>query len=116
MRISDWSSDVCSSDLNRSSAASGRPALMLLAIARGERGAAFSPRDSAKLDAAVFIISSFVHLSQLCGSNGQKARARFFRPPVVANLVSAPGCGSAFHRSEEHTSELQSLMPLSYAF
>src|SRR3546814_10026254 len=77
MRISDWSSDVCSSDLS----SFARRVLTL-------------PRRSASR------------------RSGRRARSCAWRRsdevPTRAN------CGSA-SRSEEHTSELQSLMRISYA-
>src|SRR3546814_3742855 len=77
MRISDWSSDVCSSDLQRTPA--GRRARMVLAVVGRlhER-----PEPDAGAVAQV----------------GQHKR------PAVEK-----------RRSEEHTSELQSLMRISYA-
>src|SRR3546814_5749076 len=74
MRISDWSSDVCSSDLPRRAHQQSRP--------RGAPGGAEPPR--------------------------WLARRRDRRQPRPR---TARGNG----RSEEHTSELQSLMRISYA-
>src|SRR3546814_4327532 len=105
MRISDWSSDVCSSDL--------------LSLAVGVVfDSAFSSR-SRPLD--------WLPLLRADGSAmGAHLPRRF-------HIARSPGCGSAEHRfdrhtaaprlpafrarlrSEEHTSELQSLMRISYA-
>src|SRR3546814_1371853 len=104
MRISDWSSDVCSSDLSRhglgkdSAGTSGRSAreatgkfkeaskMRLMNCTRGVAGAA----------AAFALVASF----------GAQAA-----DPASCKEVSLADVG----RSEEHTSELQSLMRISYA-
>src|SRR3546814_6320713 len=89
MRISDWSSDVCSSDLT--------------AAYRDRSAAVLLDRDAA--------------LPRLRGDR------RMFTQ-MVMNLLSnaikySPGRGevrvAGAVRSEEHTSELQSLMRISYA-
>src|SRR3546814_6917166 len=77
LRISDWSSDVCSSDLP---AARGCPA----AAARQSGDRTLRPL-----------------CDEISGANGDPDR----------RSLSARGDG----RSEEHTSELQSLMRISYA-
>src|SRR3546814_5147041 len=83
MRISDWSSDVCSSDLEVQAAQTRPPAPVpgwrKPAGARAVRTAAQQRR------------------------RGQRARRR------------RRGRAGAADRSEEHTSELQSLMRISYA-
>src|SRR3546814_9144033 len=75
MRISDWSSDVCSSDL-RGLNGRARNRQIAVRIGRGERSARW-------LSIA----------------------------PKLTKLTVRPGA----RRSEEHTSELQSLMRISYA-
>src|SRR3546814_7133660 len=97
MRISDWSSDVCSSDLPAERAArrladdAGRGV-----EARGRRRAA-GPRRALPREA----------------ERRRRARGgdhrRLPRPP------HAPPVRYGYGRSEEHTSELQSLMRISYA-
>src|SRR3546814_4845179 len=94
MRISDWSSDVCSSDL---SAAALRRSLCLQSrpwhrpgYAAGARG----PDDGAD--------------PRLARNRGPRAMSR--TAVVLFNLG-----GPDLLRSEEHTSELQSLMRISYA-
>src|SRR3546814_7667202 len=79
MRISDWSSDVCSSDLGRSS-------FVLKRIFFG-----------------AFAMARIYHRRSTCRPGKAKGRTRGPRG------VQSPG------RSEEHTSELQSLMRISYA-
>src|SRR3546814_9218344 len=101
MRISDWSSDVCSSDLvstRRGSTLSSRISPL-------------APQPPAKRDKAA-------------GGDHQPAEPdqRDERLPPDMHLPAALGVRLAEHRiklpvprSEEHTSELQSLMRLSYA-
>src|SRR3546814_9481221 len=97
MRISDWSSDVCSSDL-------GAPPVSR-SCAGAHSGATASP---AKRRAQV-------------RSCIDKRRARGVSTAVaVADRIAALAAeGAPRHlrtrRSEEHTSELQSLLPISYA-
>src|SRR3546814_4533428 len=85
MRISDWSSDVCSSDLD--------------------------PPLNGRLDLFDF--------RQICSGTPARrpatlstscARILVVRPPITSLIVMA-----STSRSEEHTSELQSLMRISYA-
>src|SRR3546814_2899959 len=92
MRISDWSSDVCSSDLPVADVAvrqrDGRPA--------GDR---FHERHHHRRRGRCG------HQSGLADQAGPALRWR--RYPALAAVAQA--------RSEEHTSELQSLMRISYA-
>src|SRR3546814_3026945 len=90
MRISDWSSDVCSSDLP--------------VAARRDRASSWQ-EDRLLSNAAL-----------------HKARVGAAHSAVAAYpRCSAPNCSAARQasggvpRSEEHTSELQSLMRISYA-
>src|SRR3546814_4712413 len=119
MRISDWSSDVCSSDL-------GQVARALLCRAAAERW----NTDWRELQTrSGFVVNGAERIA--FGALAQDA-ARFNLPPEIPALhPSAPRLvgrsmprldtpakldGSArFGRSEEHTSELQSLMRISYA-
>src|SRR3546814_8972774 len=89
MRISDWSSDVCSSDLQ-----------------------AFAPpRASARAPGGVM---GFVSLADAVDQADPPQGADV---PRTAGLPSpdAVAAARARKRSEEHTSELQSLMRISYA-
>src|SRR3546814_9518638 len=101
MRISDWSSDVCSSDLGR--------AVSLILLSGGLSG----------LDAVLKRLElSFIFL--LGGLLRFRGRFGLSLDPLPTFFVAA----KHFHhlhllalafRSEEHTSELQSLMRISYA-
>src|SRR3546814_1592211 len=112
MRISDWSSDVCSSDLgvadrsaNRDaqdlrqrpaqSHGAGRPARHRRAVGGGERARRDRPEPGARLPDV-------------------REGRRLLR---LALQLLGPARGQAGDalRSEEHTSELQSLMRISYA-
>src|SRR3546814_5205523 len=100
LRISDWSSDVCSSDLSRKYSEravvpGGHGSHASGALAHRRRCGAFSPWSAA-------------------------TSARGNAPaPVPGRCPATCGPGPAVRgwpaRSEEHTSELQSLMRISYA-
>src|SRR3546814_1815359 len=86
MRISDWSSDVCSSDLTKAFSELAR-----------------CPADPYKIG---------------CHKPGQPPCGKSRNPAAmdIAHHVGSPGFAKkGHHRSEEHTSELQSLMRISYA-
>src|SRR3546814_8669416 len=91
MRISDWSSDVCSSDLISSVSAT------FWSIRRRETPSWASWRSSATP-----------------GAGGMPVTAASWRACIAAiRLSGLPS--QILNRSEEHTSELQSLMRISYA-
>src|SRR3546814_9952948 len=87
MRISDWSSDVCSSDLVCGPVAT-------------------CGSTSSVAAALVDLVAFDVPLAAALGGSG-----------FVAAALSVAGAdfSGAWVRSEEHTSELQSLMRISYA-
>src|SRR3546814_7775216 len=100
MRISDWSSHVCSSDLlvqHRIDAAQARVAHQL--PPRHHHLAEELAKGDQRLER---LHCGAAHV----GEDAGKRRARV--GPYLRGLV-------AFPRSEEHTSELQSLMRISYA-
>src|SRR3546814_6794798 len=84
MRISDWSSDVCSSDLST----------------RGQPAAPRAPR-------AAFLFET--------GPDGVIHWVDGVTRGTVIGLSIAEAAFGGEPRSEEHTSELQSLMRISYA-
>src|SRR3546814_4125242 len=88
MRISDWSSDVCSSDLP--APGSERADIRIGSIQS-------RPRSPAQRQ------------SPAHGPRGRSVAERRLRNRCACNPMDAGG------RSEEHTSELQSLMRISYA-
>src|SRR3546814_7367399 len=94
MRISDWSSDVCSSDL-------------------------------AQLEAQAFVLEARIGLDiaddrEVERGEHQRVHHRHAQQPPIAHAEAAHHVkfgrgGEPPERSEEHTSELQSLMRISYA-
>src|SRR3546814_5281585 len=115
MRISDWSSDVCSSDLSggilRIARNSGRAysAARLLGLARRQPLAVSQPRLGPRRELRA-------HRARGEGA----ARDRGPQGPAGRNARRAPrlrpGASGRDHlRSDAHTSELQSLMRISYA-
>src|SRR3546814_5059083 len=112
MRISDWSSDVCSSDLDGASdgdhARPPVPGFLCLLDSGGRAGAKLRPAPEH-------------HFGLAGGRAGQAVehRAQGKLPSRAdGELESArrlSGRAGDAHRSEEHTSELQSLMSNSYA-
>src|SRR3546814_8491433 len=114
MRISDWSSDVCSSDLPVSRALSLRASLRA------------SPRDSARRSrrpgrdcAEDSGAGAPKVVPRTNGSRANGSRASRRAPPGAGRPVGTKSQGirpepQASLRSEEHTSELQSLMRISY--
>src|SRR3546814_3294205 len=112
MRISDWSSDVCSSDLRYAGCGAGcgggqRPLTAPAAIVGGRRRDATAlPSRPRRRRMAVRYVLGFPERSRRscdrlwsCGF-GLERRGRL---------------GGGSERSEEHTSELQSLLRISYA-
>src|SRR3546814_9035719 len=125
MRISDWSSDVCSSDLTEAQA------LLKAEGLRASRDAIRALTDAAAGDRAI-LAGEIAKLALYLDASPEHPKS--VEPPVVAALVSGhsesdlgalvnavlggqPGEAERqiANRSEEHTSELQSLMRLSYA-
>src|SRR3546814_2740426 len=107
MRISDWSSDVCSSDLI-SKASSGPPSSVCLTV-RDLR----SLRDDRIASAALAMLSPRLPPLIIPAPIARSVSLRF---SLANGLVERfGGAFGRFRRSEEHTSELQSLMRISYA-
>src|SRR3546814_8502009 len=100
MRISDWSSDVCSSDL------------------RGTQ-AVIPPRRNRKIqydyDKVIYRQRNVIERMFCRLKDWRRIATRFDRN--IKNFMSAVALAAAvtWWRSEEHTSELPSLMRISYA-
>src|SRR3546814_7428648 len=110
MRISDWSSDVCSSDLvERKPAAvwQNKGKLALIDV----NGKVLQPVN----------VSAMPDLPLVVGPNANQQTAELnalmeAAPALKPMLAGATWVGNRrWDRSEEHTSELQSLMRISYA-
>src|SRR3546814_5285742 len=111
MRISDWSSDVCSSDLRR-----GTMMQSNLALAAGAAGliSYWLEPDPLWLVGAALIVANWPFTF---------AAIMPITRRLTATAIDSSGAGERraierwgrLHRSEEHTSELQSLMRISYA-
>src|SRR3546814_7171221 len=100
MRISDWSSDVCSSDLRAGKAATGT-------LYHAHRGNPAGGRDE--------------HRTHPARHRGRRIRYdavagwRSKDPPQPSPRRSLGESPDRARKSEEHTSELQSTMRISYA-
>src|SRR3546814_9649298 len=121
MRISDWSSDVCSSDLRLrcSNSSTSPPRRAGEACRRTWRGRARRRRPPAiraswwpqgwgapfRSDLQAFDAARGGHVAAVLAGEARYGH-------VFAALAV---CGGHLVRSEEHTSELQSLMRISYA-
>src|SRR3546814_6334605 len=119
MRISDWSSDVCSSDLRDEPFKQGKPNDILDRGAAGPRPRRLSRRrknESAprrrRADAAA---TGRVRQLSLPAVRAQGLSDRQGEAISGADLPPRLGRARRRCRSEEHTSELQSLMRISYA-
>src|SRR3546814_10800285 len=105
MRISDWSSDVCSSDLQRQQLHAGRRAMVdqhqcVVGRDAGVAVAVALPAAGVAQPGGGPLAQGTAGLAMRRGV-GRERGDREHRQPLI--------------RSEEHTSELQSLMPISYA-
>src|SRR3546814_1014726 len=120
MRISDWSSDVCSSDLIMRPTRFGDYDDFLKWLSRQTDDASkeISRRAHGKAQLSGHIRQNFFGLRQFFLVNPgnmsllSKQEADTYTLSKDAKTAAAL---SAFVRSEEHTSELQSLMRISYA-
>src|SRR3546814_8611816 len=101
MRISDWSSDVCSSDLGRTARPRRADRDRCVVAPAGEDDGAFEAADPARQGLLDHLRSPGAGAEAAAGA----VRAQRLRD----------GLGQRLPRSEEHTSELQSLMRISYA-
>src|SRR3546814_10252624 len=100
MRISEWSSDVCSSDLREDL----RESLARVVVShKADHGRRRKPAKDRDATAARLHNDTAYGLTGLTSDSGL---------PIVVHRVPLT---SLKPRSEEHTSELQSLMRISYA-
>src|SRR3546814_1224300 len=113
MRISDWSSDVCSSDL-----------LLEIILNHFDH---FNDTPQAQVAAVRIQLCTNVIFGAITGTgraldrifhrfdNDGLVDLLFRRDAIRDSEQFGPICGNGGSRSEEHTSELQSLMRISYA-
>src|SRR3546814_1660973 len=115
MRISDWSSDVCSSDLFLDLKAR-QPSRSSHAAAIAARYSATAVAPNSQYASPPMIRMAPSRSKGLEMKNGAPKTVRTKRAAVTANGATATyNPTSAAVRSEEHTYELQSLMRSSYA-
>src|SRR3546814_1215834 len=122
MRISDWSSDVCSSDLLRRRIrrpARTRPARAAAGAAARRRARRRRIPRSARAAQRALVFAALGPGSARRPAAGAADRDRHQRAHRGARLAQVAAGKAAVHladdRSEEPTSELQSLMRISYA-
>src|SRR3546814_5155174 len=106
MRISDWSSDVCSSDLGYARGTIAPAPGMAAAVPPLDARTWLEPVDMMGAMATMGAMGGDAHAGH--GMTEMPARARHARTEYGSNTDMRV-------RSEEHTSELQSLMRISYA-
>src|SRR3546814_8307528 len=99
MRISDWSSDVCSSDLDR------------LTLELTEQAMLSDPASAADQLAQIRALGVAVAIDDF--GTGYSSLSLLARLPI--DYLKIDSGFTRTIRSEEHTSELQSLMRISYA-
>src|SRR3546814_9868493 len=104
MRISDWSSDVCSSDLQAQTTRGGE--LDQRSDHAGERE---------RLDSAARILAGLQHFGGGLAFGKREWFLDDHRAPQWHRKQHAEQTAKSGDRSEEHTSELQSLLRISYA-
>src|SRR3546814_7723199 len=118
MRISDWSSDVCSSDLRPESAGQ-----VTLASADPRAAPLIDPafltddRDMAVLKAGVRQMYRILETPPLADHQGRDRYPIDLADDAALEQLIRSRADTVYHpvRSEEHTSELPSLMRISYA-
>src|SRR3546814_10448465 len=114
-RISDWSSDVCSSDLGKSAISPGETADVHPLASRIEAGGGAWR--------AVFIMQFLYVIAMIdrnlialmVGPIKQSLQISDFQVSLLQGTAFGLFYATCGLRSEEHTSELQSLMRISYA-
>src|SRR3546814_10427260 len=111
MRISDWSSDVCSSDLLEKVDLVDNVTEVFRSWREG------TVIRSWLLDLLVAALDETPNLEGIAGYADDSGEGRWTVEAGIENAVATPAITAALfaRRSEEHTSELQSLMLISYA-
>src|SRR3546814_2684898 len=109
MRISDWSSDVCSSDLECPEHVVGHDVQGLRNVVR--TAALMFDEHRGAVDQDVEIVDRGEAIFRV----GRNMDGNFSVRTDIVDRLQALALGQGKERSEEHTSELQSLMRISYA-
>src|SRR3546814_5763532 len=115
MRISDWSSDVCSSDLGQGRRPICRHRPAGRASQRGCRPGVFGGREVLTTPSRGREGKYYCGVVTVASWPGPSGTARMVWVVVPLSTTSVSGDPTTERRSEEHTSELQSLMRISYA-
>src|SRR3546814_8024517 len=112
MRISDWSSDVCSSDLHEDGGRGGWRSRFNVAI----RTLRLTPETSASEGSAVFGVGSGIVADSVVEDEWEECllKARFVDRAIL-NAQNSRLSSATISRSEEPTSDFQSLMRISSA-
>src|SRR3546814_1616814 len=124
MRISDWSSDVCSSDLVR-----GGDICAVVGIEGFEIGDTIADAENPEalpgiqIDEPTMNMLFTINNSPFFGKEGKYVTSRHIRDRLfketeknlALRVEETDSPDALLVRSEEHTSELQSLMRISYA-
>src|SRR3546814_3294836 len=106
MRISDWSSDVCSSDL----------VVWQPTPQKGQRLSTVRSANCVRVPLSSSRLASIsAPVGQACTHSPQATQVDWPIGSSKSKITLAPGLRTAMPRSEEHTSALQSLMRISYA-
>src|SRR3546814_2774302 len=116
MRISDWSSDVCSSDLASASGFLGCASAIAGSLWRARQKRNVTTYGSSRWAKRWEIarVGLFRNAGVFLGRHGSEYLRHDGPEHVMAFAPTRSGKGVGL-RSEEHTSELQSLMRISYA-
>src|SRR3546814_7034087 len=119
MRISDWSSDVCSSDLAVADLADDHQLVALLLVVGDRLAEAVEGLDGVELviglGVAVLVLLDLAVLDDRLRCDEGEADAALAVRTEAADVRGDASREKNLVRSEEHTSELQSLMRTSYA-
>src|SRR3546814_10683162 len=115
MRISDWSSDVCSSDLPLDEQAQAKLTQLL------DYGVVAAAEEDSKNALVLRVVPRLGTVSPWASKatdivhNFGLAAVRRIERGIRYTITPSRGLVGSKKRSEEHTSELQSLMRISYA-
>src|SRR3546814_6304170 len=113
MRISDWSSDVCSSDLTVGTFTWGHVPAFVLAIFRRDSHGRCRAMARGTIHGDDFSMDLHIAFAQALPPRDWLLAAR--GGTLVGFVATDAWSRWTSKRSEEHTSELQSLMRISYA-